>query len=51
MTPLFEAVHIPFHTQFIDDGRVRASEVMQQSADALLDELLRTQAALRALRA
>jgi NAD(P)H-dependent FMN reductase len=50
MTPLFEAVSIPFHTQFIDDGVVRPNELMEQAADAMLAELLRTQAALRTLR-
>jgi len=53
MTPLVEAVNIPFHTQFIDeDGAVQANEVMeQQAAHAMLDQLLRTGAALRSLRA
>ena len=51
VTPLVEAVNIPFHTQFIDDdGRVAANEVMEQAADAMLDELVRTEAALRTLR-
>ena len=51
MTPLFEAVHIPFHTQFIDEeGAVQASEVMEQAAGTMLDELLRTEATLRPLR-
>jgi NAD(P)H-dependent FMN reductase len=51
MFPLVEAVNIPFHTQFIDDdGGVVANEVMEQSADAMLDELQRTEAALRTLR-
>jgi NAD(P)H-dependent FMN reductase len=51
MFPLAEAVSIPFHTQFIDDdGRVVANEVMEQAADAMLDELKRTEAALRTLR-
>jgi len=51
LTPLVEAVNIPFHTQFIDDdGRVVANEVMEQAADAMLDELVRTEAALRTLR-
>jgi len=50
MTPLFEAVSIPFHTQFIDDGVVAANEVMEQAADAMLAELVRVQAALRPLR-
>ncbi|MCW3017463.1 MAG: NADPH-dependent reductase [Solirubrobacterales bacterium] len=51
MVPLFEAVNIPFHTQFIDEeGRVQANEVMEHAADAMLEELARTEAALRALR-
>jgi NAD(P)H-dependent FMN reductase len=51
MLPLFEAVSIPFHTQFIDDeGKVQANEVMEQAAVAMLDELVRTDTALRPLR-
>jgi NAD(P)H-dependent FMN reductase len=51
MFALPEAVSIPFHTQFIDDdGRVVANEVMEQAADAMLDQLVRTEAALRTLR-
>jgi NAD(P)H-dependent FMN reductase len=51
MTPLFEAVSIPFVAQFIDDeGEVQANEVMEQAADAMLDELLRVSEALRPLR-
>jgi hypothetical protein len=39
MTPLTEAVSIPFVTQFVDeDGRVQANEVMETSARAMLDE-------------
>jgi NAD(P)H-dependent FMN reductase len=52
MFPLFEAVSIPFHTQFIDeDGRVQANEVMEKASTVMLDELLRVEAALRPLRA
>jgi len=52
MLPLFEAVSIPFHTQFIDDeGRVSANEVMEQAADAMLDELVITEAMLAPRRA
>jgi NAD(P)H-dependent FMN reductase len=52
MTPLFEAVSIPFVAQFIDDeGGVQANEVMEQAADAMLDELARVAAALAPLRA
>jgi NAD(P)H-dependent FMN reductase len=52
MAPLFDAVSIPFFTQFIDDeGIVRPNDVMEQSATAMLNELLRFESALRALRA
>jgi NAD(P)H-dependent FMN reductase len=52
MLPVLESVNIPFHTQFIDDsGRVQANETMELAADAMLAELVRTEAALRPLRA
>ncbi|MEO9176375.1 MAG: NAD(P)H-dependent oxidoreductase [Gaiellales bacterium] len=52
MTPLFEAVSIPFVAQFLDDdGVIQANPPMQQSAAAMLDELVRVEAALRPLRA
>jgi NAD(P)H-dependent FMN reductase len=52
MIPLFEAVSIPFHTQFIDDeGRVQANEIMENAADAMLDELVLTEATLAPRRA
>jgi NAD(P)H-dependent FMN reductase len=52
MTPLFEAVSIPFVAQFIDDeGELQANEVMLQAAGAMLDELVRVSDALRPLRA
>jgi NAD(P)H-dependent FMN reductase len=51
MLPVFESVNIPFHTQFIDSGgALQPNEIMEQAADAMLDELLRTEAALRPLR-
>ncbi len=51
MFPTFEAVSIPFVTQFIDDeGQVQANEVMDQAADAMLDELARVSDALAPLR-
>ncbi len=50
MTALFEAVSIPFFAQFIEDGRVNANETMEEAAGAMLDELVRTEAALRPLR-
>ncbi len=51
MFPLFAAVSIPFVSQFIDeDGALQANETMEQAADAMLDELVRVEAALRPLR-
>jgi NAD(P)H-dependent FMN reductase len=42
MTPLPEAVSIPFVAQFLDDDRVvQANETMEQAARAVLDELAR----------
>jgi NAD(P)H-dependent FMN reductase len=51
MTPLFEAVSIPFVAQFIDDeGELQANETMENAATAMLDELVRVSAALAPLR-
>jgi NAD(P)H-dependent FMN reductase len=50
MVPVMESVSIPFHTQFIADGAFRGNEVMEQAADAMLDELVRLESALRPLR-
>jgi NAD(P)H-dependent FMN reductase len=47
-----EAVNIPFVRQFLDDDDVfHPNEVLEQAADAMLDELVRVEAALRPLRA
>ena len=52
MLPLFEAVNIPFHTQFIDDeGAVVANDVMVKAAAAMLDELVLAEAMLAPRRA
>ncbi|HEV7494107.1 NAD(P)H-dependent oxidoreductase [Baekduia sp.] len=52
MVPLFEAVNIPFHTQFIDDeGAMEANDVMVKAAAAMLDELVLTEAMLAPRRA
>ena len=51
MVPVFESVNIPFHTQFIRDGRFHANDVLEQAVPAMLDELLRLDGALRPLRA
>lgn len=51
MVPVVESVNIPFFAQFLaDDGRVHANDVMETSADAMLDELTRLEAGLRPLR-
>ncbi|MDX6703453.1 MAG: hypothetical protein QOF26_3679 [Baekduia sp.] len=51
MLAVVEAVSIPFHPQFIgEDGRVQANDIMKQAADAMLDELVRMDGALRPLR-
>jgi NAD(P)H-dependent FMN reductase len=51
MVPVVESVNIPSFAQFLDDGRVQANEVMETSADAMIDELARLEGALRPLRA
>ena len=51
MTPLFEAVSIPFVAGFLDeDGRIEPNDVMRAAATAMFDELVRVDAALRPLR-
>jgi NAD(P)H-dependent FMN reductase len=50
MVPVAENVNIPFHPQFIDDGVVTPNETMTEAADAMVDELVRVEAALRPLR-
>ncbi|MFG3577586.1 NADPH-dependent FMN reductase [Micromonospora chersina] len=50
MTPIPEAVHIPFVAQFIDDGALRPNDTMESSAEAMLDELVHWTAALAPLR-
>ena len=48
--PLYEAVSIPFVARLIDDdGLLEANEVMEQSAEAMLEELLHTSNALAVL--
>ncbi|WP_106586180.1 NADPH-dependent FMN reductase [Murinocardiopsis flavida] len=52
MTPVFEAVSIPFVSQFLaEDGTLTPNEEMQTAAKAMLEELARTESALRPLRA
>ena len=51
LVAVVEAVNIPFVAQFIDDhGVLQANDVMEQAARAMLDELVRVQAALAPLR-
>jgi NAD(P)H-dependent FMN reductase len=51
MLPVYDSVNIPFHAQLLDsDGVLQPNEVMEQAADTMLDELVRTEAALRPLR-
>jgi NAD(P)H-dependent FMN reductase len=50
MVPVFDSVNIPFHAQLIHDGRFHANEVLEQAANAMLDELVRVEGALRPLR-
>jgi NAD(P)H-dependent FMN reductase len=51
IVPVFEAVNIPFVREFLDeDGRFKPNEVMEASATAMLDELLRWTESLRPLR-
>jgi NAD(P)H-dependent FMN reductase len=52
MVPIFEAVSIPFHTQFIDEeGVMEANDVMVKAAAAMLDELVLAEAMLAPRRA
>jgi len=51
MFPTAEAVSIPFVAQFIDDDeQLQANDLMNQAADAMLDELARVSDALTTLR-
>jgi NAD(P)H-dependent FMN reductase len=51
MVTIFESVSIPFHAQFIDEeGRMQPNEPLELAADAMLNELLRVDGALRSLR-
>lgn len=51
MTPLAEAVSIPFVQQFVnDDGAFEPNDVLTTAAKAMLDELVRVAGALRQLR-
>lgn len=51
IAPLVEAVNIPFFTQFInDENRLIPNEVMERSAVAMLDELVRWSAGMKVIK-
>jgi NAD(P)H-dependent FMN reductase len=50
MLPLYEAVYIPFVAGQIAEGRFTPAEATERAATAMLDELVRAEAALRPLR-
>lgn len=51
ITPVVNAVNLPFVAKLLgDDGELRPNDVSEQAATALLDELVRVEAALRPLR-
>ncbi len=51
MMPLYESVNIPFFTKFIDEeGTFKADEILDQSADQMLESLERWAEALKPLR-
>jgi NAD(P)H-dependent FMN reductase len=52
LVPMVEAVHLPFFTQYVDQptGDFRPPEVQADAAKAMLDEMVRWEGALRALR-
>ena len=51
MVPMFDAVNIPFVQQFLDEERrLQPNDIMEGAATAMLDELVRWTASLRALR-
>ncbi len=52
LRPVAEAVNLPFVTALLgEDGELHPNDVSEQAARAMLDELARTEAALRPLRA
>jgi NAD(P)H-dependent FMN reductase len=52
MTPIAEAVSLPFVRQLLDeDGRIAPTEIMNNAAKAMFDELAHVNSALQSLRA
>ena len=50
MMPMYEAVNIPFVTQFLKDGKFQSNDTHQRAAVAMLDELAKWTGALASLR-
>jgi len=50
MMPMYEAVNIPFFTQFMKDGKFQSTDSHQRAAAAMLDELAKWTGALTGLR-
>jgi NAD(P)H-dependent FMN reductase len=51
MLPVTDSVNIPFYNQFLgSDGVFQPNALLEEAAGAMLDELVRTEAALRPLR-
>ena len=51
MVPVFDSVNIPFVQQHLDaEGRLKPTEIMENAAVAMLDELVRWTPALQSLR-
>jgi NAD(P)H-dependent FMN reductase len=50
MVPVVEAVYLPFYTQVMEDGAVKPTDMMNNSADAVLAELAKLTSALRPMR-
>ena len=50
LVPVVEAVNLPLPAVPIEDGRVLPTPIMDEAATAMLDALVRTESALRALR-
>jgi NAD(P)H-dependent FMN reductase len=50
LSPVADNVHIPFVSELVVDGRLEATELMDQAAARMLKELARVESSLRPLR-
>jgi NAD(P)H-dependent FMN reductase len=50
MMPIYEAVHVPFYTQFMKDGTFAGNDSHRRAAVTMLDELVKWDRALSTLR-